>query len=80
MWEKLLTGTRKKVQYLAPLLPGKIVYKRLHNQDLLQSSMAYPALASCKFLSNRVQGLQMGPMRDGENVVHLNDWRWHSKL
>jgi hypothetical protein len=73
MWEKLLTGTRKKVQYLAPLLPGKIVYKRLHNQDLLQSSMAYPALASCKFLSNRVQGLQMGPMRDGENVVHLND-------
>jgi hypothetical protein len=73
MWEKLLTGTRKKVQYLAPLLPGKIVYKRLHNQDLLQSSMAYPALASCKFLSNRVQGLQMGPMRDGENVVHLNE-------
>jgi len=73
MWEKLLTGTRKKVQYLAPLLPGKIVYKRLHNQDLLQSSMAYPALASCKFLSNRVQGLQMGPMRDVENVVHLND-------
>jgi hypothetical protein len=54
-------------------LPGKIVYKRLHNQDLLQSSMAYPALASCKFLSNRVQGLQMGPMRDVENVVHLND-------
>jgi hypothetical protein len=73
MWEKLLTGTRKKVQYLAPLLPGKIVYKRVHYQDLLQSSMAYPALASCKFLSNRVQGLQMGPMRDGENVVHLND-------
>jgi hypothetical protein len=41
---KVVDWDKKKVQYLAPLLPGKIVYKRLHNQDLLYCRAAWPTL------------------------------------